>query len=98
MATCSYIQIKNTGENKICNVYLKWINILDVKNSEYIWQIAQSMTKKRQYTFSNNSQEMYKDMKLYFISLILAKQKIKLCWVAISYISDWQEWNEYGDV
>ena len=41
---------------------------------------------------------MYKDMKLYFISLILAKQKIKLCWVAISYISDWQEENEYGDV
>ena len=29
---------------------------------------------------------MYKDMKLYLISLILAKQKIKLCWVTISYI------------
>ena len=68
MATFSYIQIKNTGENKICNVYLQWINILNVKNSEYEWQISQIMAEKRQYTFSNNSQEMYKDMKIYLIS------------------------------
>lgn len=56
-------------------------------------RILKTSQKSGQKTLTDNSHEGYKDIKRYLISLIMRKQNIKLYWVTISHVSDWQKIN-----